>query len=149
MVNRNEEFRLIALVTLMNDKRRKGAVGIKQIVVIGVLVVAGLALTVMYNRHIQKERLEAERQAEEARLKRERAEEAARAQRQKEEEEAEKKRRAEQEAREKAQGCRGGSCTPEENRDRKQETRGLQHGAGPFQVSALYGRGGSSKRKNP
>ena len=87
----------------MNDKRRKGAVGIKQIVVIGVLVVAGLALTVMYNRHIQKERLEAEKQAEEARLKRERAEEAARAQRQKEEEEAEKKRRAEQEAREKAQ----------------------------------------------
>ena len=90
----------------MNDKRRKGAVGIKQIVVIGVLVVAGLALTVMYNKHIQKERLEAERQAEEARLKRERAEEAARAQRQKEEEEAkeaEKKQRAEQEAREKAQ----------------------------------------------
>ena len=87
----------------MNDKRRKGAVGIKQIVVIGVLVVAGLALTLMYNRHIQKERLEAERQAEWARLKRERAEEAARAQRQKEEEEAEKKRRAEQEAREKAQ----------------------------------------------
>ena len=87
----------------MNDKRKKGAVGIKQIVVIGILVVAGLALTVMYNKHIQKERLEAERQAEEARLKRERAEEAARAQRQKEEEEAEKKRRAEQEAREKAQ----------------------------------------------
>ena len=87
----------------MNDKRRKGAVGIKQIVVIGILVVAGLALTVMYNRHIQKERLEAERQAEEARLKRERAEEATRAQRQKEEEDAEKKRHAEQEACEKAQ----------------------------------------------
>lgn len=87
----------------MNDKRKKGAVGIKQIVVIGILVVAGLALMVMYNKHIQKERLEAERQAEEARLKRERAEEAARAQRQKEEEEAEKKRRAEQEASEKAQ----------------------------------------------
>ena len=54
----------------MNDKRKKGAVGIKQIVVIGILVVAGLALMVMYNKHIQKERLEAERQAEEARLKR-------------------------------------------------------------------------------
>ena len=90
----------------MNDKRRKYIVGIKQIVVIGVLVVAGLALTVMYNDHIQKEKIEAERQAEETRLKRERAEEAARAQRQKEEEEAkeaEEKRRAEQEAREKAQ----------------------------------------------
>ena len=90
----------------MNNKRRKGVAWIKRIVVIGVMVVAGLALTVMYNRHIQKERLEAERQAEEARLKRERAEEAARAQRQKEEEEAkeaEEKRRAEQEAREKAQ----------------------------------------------
>ncbi len=63
----------------MNNKRKKGAVGIKQIVVIGVLVVAGLALMVMYNKYVQREKLEAERQAEAARLERERAEEAARA----------------------------------------------------------------------
>ena len=87
----------------MNKKRRQGAVWIKRIVFIGILVVAGLILTVMYNKYVQRERLEAERQAEAARLERERAEEAARAQRQKEEEEAEKKRREEQEAREKAQ----------------------------------------------
>ena len=87
----------------MKDKRRKGAAWIKQIVVIGILVVAGLALMVMYNQHVQKERLEAERQEEAARLERERAEEAACAQRQKEEDEAAKKRREEQEAREKAQ----------------------------------------------
>ena len=86
----------------MNDTRR-GSVGVKQIVIIGVLVVAGLILMVTYNKHVQKEKFEAERRAEEARLKRERAEEAARVQRQKEEEEAEKKRRAEQEALEKAQ----------------------------------------------
>ena len=90
----------------MNDTRRRGAAGVKQIVIIGILVIAGVTLLMMYNRHEQKKRLEAERQAEAARIERERAEEAARAQLKKEQEEAERKIREEQEAREKAQRAR-------------------------------------------
>ena len=87
----------------MNNTSKRGSAGVKQIVIIVVLVIAGATLLMMYNRHEQKKRLEAERQAEAARIERERAEEAARAQLKKEQEEAERKLREEQEAREKAQ----------------------------------------------
>ena len=90
----------------MNDTGRSVGARVKQIVVIGVLVGASIALLMMYNRHEKERRLEAERRAEAARIKRERAEEAARAQLKKEQEEAERKLREEQEAREKAQTAR-------------------------------------------
>lgn len=83
----------------MND-REKGSIGVKQVVFIGILAIAGIAIAVMYGNHVKKAKLAAARQAEAARLERERAEKAAEAQRLKEEEEAKEKLRKEREERE-------------------------------------------------